>query len=155
MPQETFNLKKGVRAASKGLSVFLIIAGLALLGFMCPASKEGIGIAIVLGVFGLAGIGLGILLIKGSDQKSSFVIISDKGINVANRVIISFSDITKVYEKEVVVRSRGVVSRKMHMYAEYYDQAKDKEISISLFNEDYEGYPYMREKVLKNVGKLE
>jgi UTP-glucose-1-phosphate uridylyltransferase len=118
--------------------------------FVPDAADQGIGVAILVAIIAVAGIGIGVLFLTKGNNKSMFVIISDEGINVANKVILSFSDIIDAFEEEVVTRSRGITIKKMHVFAKYFDSSKNKEVKASLFNEDFEGYPYMREKVLKN-----
>lgn len=141
---ETFYLKSS--AVTKQYVVIGFITLFGLFFVILAISLEDI----ITGLIGLVFlIGAGFVYRKNFGTKS-YVALSDDGVNVNGKVVILWDDIENVTEEEYKEDYKYVSANKKRICIRYANRQKGK-IDQALITEDFEGYSYLKEKIISKV----
>lgn len=152
---DTFRLKKGTLVGSTLGGVFFLVIGVGFCCFMAylAIEQEDTTAAIVGAVIGLLAIGMGALgIYGGTTGAKNFIALSDDGINFGNKTIILWDDIENAHEEDVNIQARGVTIKKKQVVIRYADRKEGKVKQAQIIS-DYEGYDFMREKILRRLSE--
>lgn len=150
--EERFKLKKGASGA-QAFSLFflgLLAVGGVILAFVFFGSGDSTGGVIMLAV-GLIMAGVAYYMVRKGGGPGGFVALTAEGINISGKAMIRWDAIDSVQEEDWEQDLRYVSVKKKRLRIRYADQAAGTMKEDIRIHSDFEGYPFIRERIMRVV----
>ena len=152
-PAERFRLtRRAARSRVAALVVVVTLVLLYLILFFFLLSRGGGARWLLILLLGLVGGGVSLFALSLGPGSSTFIELSDEGINYDDKIRFRWDDVVYASEEEHVIRRRGQTFTFCLVRVLYIDRAAAEEREMRVVDA-FEGYPHIRQLILDKVAQ--